>query len=379
MIVQHPMLWCAVCLMAGIAVGLNYPLPYYLPMLVAGVIACTLTIRTRHWHDSLTLIVWFLLGCSRAGIDSRQQTTDYRQQSYAVGLGSVRTALIDRLERSGVSPQTLALSSALAVGEKSSLERDTKQAYRKVGASHLLALSGMHLGILYSFIYLIFIRWVRHGKWRWHALPFVLLSLWGYALVAGMPVSLVRAALMLSIFTIISLMQYDTDPLHVLALSAIIILIFTPPTLLSISFQLSFAAVFFLLALWKPLTDLFPETDWAVKVLLSSCIASLGTMPLVTYYFHRLPLLAPLLSLVLIPMTTLIIYLTIAAMLLPVAPIGWLLNAAVSFQQKVIDFAGSLSFATLTDVYPSVLMVALMYGAMIIAVIRLRTRPSTGL
>lgn len=365
--------------MAGIAVGLNYPLPYYLPMLVAGVIACTLTIRTRHWHDSLALIVWFLLGCSRAGIDSRQQTTDYRQQSYAVGLGSVRTALIDRLERSGVSPQTLALSSALAVGEKSSLERDTKQAYRKVGASHLLALSGMHLGILYSFIYLIFIRWVRHGKCRWHALPFVLLSLWGYALVAGMPVSLVRAALMLSIFTIISLMQYDTDPLHVLALSAIIILIFTPPALLSISFQLSFAAVFFLLALWKPLTDLFPETNWAVKVLQSSCIASLGTMPLVTYYFHRLPLLAPLLSLVLIPMTTLIIYLTIAAMLLPVAPIGWLLNAAVSFQQKVIDFAGSLSFATLTDVYPSVLMVALMYGAMIIAVIRLRTRPSTGL
>lgn len=365
--------------MAGIAVGLNYPLPYYLPMLVAGVIACTLTIRTRHWHDSLTLIVWFLLGCSRAGIDSRQQTTDYRQQSYAVGLGSVRTALIDRLERSGVSPQTLALSSALAVGEKSSLERETKQAYNRVGASHLLALSGMHLGILYSFIYLIFIRWVRHGKWRWHALPFVLLSLWGYALVAGMPVSLVRAALMLSVFTVLSLMQYNTDPLHPLSLSAIIILLISPTDLFSVSFQLSFTAVFFILILWGPLREMYQGIPWIVKLLGTSCVASLGIMPLITYYFHRLPLLAPLLSLILIPMTTLIIYLTIAAMLLPVAPIGWLLNAAVSFQQKVIDFAGSLSFATLTDVYPSVMMVALIYGAMIIAVIRLRTRPSTGL
>ena len=169
------------------------------------------------------------------------------------------------------------------------------------------------------------------------------------------------------------------DSARLLLLTAWALLLANPFWLFDISFQLSFAAVFFLLALWKPLTDLFPETNWAVKVLLSSCIASLGTMPLVTYYFHRLPLLAPLLSLVLIPMTTLIIYLIIAAMLLPVAPIGWLLNTAVSFQQKVIDFAGSLSFATLTDVYPSVLMVALMYGAMIIAVIRLRTRPSTGL
>ena len=111
-----------------------------------------------------------------------------------------------------------------------------------------------------------------------------------------------------------------------------------------------------------------------MKVLLTSCIASLGTMPLVTYYFHRLPLLAPLLSLVLIPLTTLIIYLTLAAMLLPVAPIGWLLNAAVTIQQKIIDTAGSIPFATLTDVYPSVLEVALMYGAMVIAIVRLRTR-----
>ena len=374
MIVQHPMLWCAAFLAAGIAMGLNFPLPYYLPMLVAGVIACTLTRKTRHWHDVLTLFVWLLLGCSRASIVSVNESKPAWQQTIEQKAKGVQTSLIARLERSGVSPRTLALCSALVVGERSGLQRETRQAYNQVGAGHLLALSGMHLGILYSFLYLVFIRWIRHSKWRWHSLPFVLLTLWGYALVAGMPVSLVRAALMLSVLTILSLMQYNTDHLHPLALSAIIILLICPTDLFSVSFQLSFAAVFFLLALWEPLTDLLPETNWAVKILLSSCIAGFGTMLLVMYYFHRLPLLSPLLSLILIPMTTFIIYLTLSAMLLPVAPLGWLLNATVSLQQRIIDFAGSIPFATLTDVYPSALLVALMYGAMLVAVVRLRTR-----
>ena len=386
MIVQHPMLWCAVCLMAGIAVGLYFPLPYFLPALAAAVIACTLLRKTAHWHDVLTLLVWFLLGCSRAGMVDGQRTTDYGQQTIANGqqkmgvfFRSARTSLIARLERSGVSQRTLALCSALVVGEKNGLEYETKQAYRKVGAAHLLALSGMHLGIIYSLLYLIFIRWFRHTRWRWQTLPLILLCLWGYALVAGMPVSLARAALMLSTLTIISLMQYNTDPLHPLALSAIIILMIAPSDLQSISFQLSFAAVFFLVALWTPLRDRFPEMHWAVELLITSCIATLGTMPLVAYYFHQIPLLGPLLSLILIPMTTLIIYLTLAAMLLPIAPLGWLLTGIVSLQEWILELAGSIPHSILIDVYPSKTVVALMYGAMIVAVIRLRTRPSAEL
>jgi len=373
MIVQHPMLWCAASMAAGIAIGLNFPLPYYLPMLVAGVIACTLTRRTRHWHDVLTLIVWLLLGCSRASVTSHD-TKPVWQQTVEQKAKQVQASMIARLQSSGVSPRTLSLGSALVVGERSGMERETKQAYNRVGAGHLLALSGMHLGILYGFLYLIFVRWVRHSKWRWHTLPLILLCLWGYALVAGMPVSLVRAALMLSVFTVLSLMQYNTDPLHPLSLSAIIILLISPTDLFSVSFQLSFTAVFFILILWGPLREMYQGIPWIVKLLGTSCVASLGIMPLITYYFHRLPLLAPLLSLILIPMTTFIIYLTVATMLLPIAPLGWALDATVSLQQKVIDFAGSIPFTMLSDIYPSALTVALMYGAMLIAVVRLRTR-----
>ena len=374
MIIQHPMLWCAVALMAGIAVGLNFPSTLCLPMLVAVFVACYLTRKTRHLHDVLTLLVWGLLGCSRASIGEGRWIIGDGKVKIENRVASVQSALTARLEKSGVSPRTLALCSALVVGRKDGLKRETRQAYNRAGAGHLLALSGMHLGIIYGLMYLVFIRLVRFSKWRWHALPLVLLALWGYTLVAGMPVSLVRAALMLSLMTAFSLMEYDTDPLHPLALAAIIILLISPRALLSVSFQLSFTAVFFILALWRPLSDKFRGANWAVRLLMVSCIASFGTMPLVAYYFHQVSLVGPLFSLILIPLTTVIIYLTIAAMVLPVAPLGALLNCAEAIQNKVVGLAGSIPGGVLTDVYPGKLSVALVYGVMLVAIVRFRSR-----
>ncbi len=381
MIIQHPMLWCAVALMAGIAVGLNFPSTLCLPLLVAVFVACYLTRKTRHLHDVLALLVWGLLGCSRASIgDGRGMIEDGRLKieegrlKIENGVASVQSALTARLERSGVSPRTLALCSALVVGRKDGLKRETRQAYNRAGAGHLLALSGMHLGIIYGLMYMVFIRLVRFSKWRWHALPLVLLVLWGYTLVAGMPVSLVRAALMLSLMTAFSLMEYDTDPMHPLALAAIIILMISPRALLSVSFQLSFTAVFFILALWRPLSDKFQGANWAVRLLMVSCIASFGTMPLLAYYFHQVSLVGPLFSLILIPLTTVIIYLTIAAMVLPVAPLGALLNCAEAIQNKVVGLAGSIPGGVLTDVYPGKLSLVLVYGVMLVAIVRFRSR-----
>ena len=374
MIIQHPMLWCAVALMAGIAVGLNFPSTLCLPLLVAVFVACYLTRKTRHLHDVLALLVWGLLGCSRASIGEGRWIIGDGKVKIENRVASVQSALTARLEKSGVSPRTLALCSALVVGRKDGLKRETRQAYNRAGAGHLLALSGMHLGIIYGLMYLVFIRLVRFSKWRWHALPLVLLALWGYTLVAGMPVSLVRAALMLSLMTAFSLMEYDTDPLHPLALSAIIILLIAPTELLSISFQLSFVAVFFILALWRPLSDKFQGANWAVRLLMVSCIASFGTMPLVAYHFHQVSLIGPLFSLILIPLTTVIIYLTIAAMVLPVAPLGTLLNCAEAIQNKVVALAGSIPGGVLTDVYPGKLSVALVYGVMLVAIVRFRSR-----
>ena len=374
MLIQHPMFWCAVMLIAGTAWGVYLPLPYYLPLLAVVVISSTLLRRFGHWHDVLTLLTWLLIGCSRASISYGEGEAPQWQQTVFQKAKTVQSSLTTRLSKSGVSSHTLALTQALVVGKKDELSQETHQAYRQVGASHLLALSGMHLGIIYSLLYFFLVRWVRHSRWRWYFLPLILFSLWGYTLVAGMPVSLVRAALMLSVITITTLMQYRTDPLHPLALSAIIILLVEPAQVFSISFQLSYAAVLFLLLLWAPVNELFPQQNWVIKLFVVSCIATLGTMPLTLYYFHQLPLLGPLLSLILIPLTTLIIWMTLATILLPVAPFGWTLNLMVSLQEKILTYAGNIPHTTIIDIYPDKLGITLIYAAMLVAIVRLRTR-----
>ena len=138
--------------------------------------------------------------------------------------------------------------------------------------------------------------------------------------------------------------------------------------------RIALAAVFFILALWRPIYEMFPKMPWLVRLLSVSCVASFGTMPLIAFYFHRVALLGPLLSIILIPLTTVIIYLALAAMLLPIAPLGWMLDNLVAFQERILEFSGNIPFATMADVYPSVWVVAMMYGAMVIAIIRLRTR-----
>ena len=374
MLIQHPMFWCAVMLIAGTAWGVYLPLPYYLPLLAVVVISSTLLHRFGHWHDVLTFLTWLLIGCSRASISYGEGEAPQWQQTVSQKAKTVQSSLTTRLSKSGVSSHTLALTQALVVGKKDELSQETHQAYRQVGASHLLALSGMHLGIIYSLLYFFLVRWVRHSRWRWYFLPLILFSLWGYTLVAGMPVSLVRAALMLSVITITTLMQYRTDPLHPLALSAIIILLVEPAQVFSISFQLSYAAVLFLLLLWAPVNELFPKQNWVIKLFAVSCIATLGTMPLTLYYFHQLPLLGPLLSLILIPLTTLIIWMTLATILLPVTPFGWTLNLMVSLQEKILTYAGNIPHTTITDIYPDKLGITLIYAAMLVAIVRLRTR-----
>lgn len=374
MIVQHPLLWCALLLATGIVVGEYFPLPYYLPLLAVILIACLWLRNSRHLHDILTIIVWLLIGCSRISVcheSSREQTGGNVITRKA---GEIQASLINRLEKSHLSPNALALCSALVLGHRDGLKRETRQAYARAGISHLLALSGMHLGILYGLLHLIFIRWVSHSRWRCYALPFILSILWGYTLVVGMPVSLIRAAIMLSVFTITWLLQYKTDPLHPLALSAIIILLVSPEALFSISFQLSFTAIFFIIAFWKPIEENFPHLPWVARMLAVSCIAQLGTTPLTLYYFHQLPLLAPIFSVILIPLTTAIIYMTLIVLALPLVPLSRLINTFESVQQYIVDSIDKVPGATQTGFYPDVIMVVHVYAVLLIAIVRLRTR-----
>ena len=208
---------------------------------------------------------------------------------------------------------------------------------------------------------MLFIRRIRFSEWKWFWLPPILLTIWGYAFIAGMPISLVRASIMFSIATIATLAQNDTPPLHILALSALVILLFSPTALYTIGFQLSFLAVFFILVLYHPLKEKLKLGNFITEMFVLSVVAQLGTAPLSIFYFHTLPLTGFFISVILIPLTTIIIYLGILLLLVPIEGIAWMLTIVIKAQEWLADTIASIPYSTITDLYPTWWQVLLVY------------------
>ena len=238
------------------------------------------------------------------------------------GFGAkAREAMMRKLREVGMEEQTLALVAAITLGDRSLLSRDTRSLFAEVGASHLLALSGLHLGILVG----LFLTWMNgrllRSRWRKVVGLSILLFIWMYAAVAGFPTSLVRASVMTSVFVVACLMNRYGDPLQQLLLTAILMLLWRPMWLFDVGAQLSFASVAGILLFYRPLYMWFfarwryqmfwLERYWLMgpltMVAVSLC-AQVLTLPLVAHYFHQIPVYGALVSVVLIPLTMMFIY-----------------------------------------------------------------------
>lgn len=371
--IQHPLLWVTLLFILGILWGHAMPCLLYLYLLAATLVGITALTLTKRPPELLTILFWFLLGCCRSTAITQENTSEHQHSLFTNIQELARhrnEQLVLRLHDAGLNGSELQVCSALLLGNKDTLQRDTRSRYSEVGASHLLALSGMHLGILYAMFYILFVSWMRHTRWRWYMLPPILLCIWGYALVAGMPNSLCRAAIMLSATLIITISQHDTQSLQPLAISAILILFAQPDALYDIGFQLSFLAVFFIVSLYIPLTQHLEVRNPILSMLLVSLIAQWGTAPLTVYYFHTLPLLSSLFCIILIPLTTLIIYAGIACLVIPISTATDILAFLIRMQDTMISFFSRIPCSTLHNLHTTPMQVILIYTLMLLAIFR---------
>lgn len=226
---------------------------------------------------------------------------------------TLRQKTIQMLEEEGLRGENLAVVSAMAFGEKRLLSKDTRNAYSKSGVAHLLALSGTHLAILFFFVSMLF-----GGSWSGVIGKVLSLAcIWLYALFAGLPASLIRAATMLTIMTIVTL---DNEERHAsmrtLVFAAIVMFVFSPHIVYDKGFQLSFMAVAGIFILTPRLSVLvplewqfrYPPLRWLWSLVSVSVAAQLFTAPLAFYYFGTFSPWFIISNLVAIPLVTLLLY-----------------------------------------------------------------------
>ncbi|MFH1102317.1 MAG: DNA internalization-related competence protein ComEC/Rec2 [Pseudomonadota bacterium] len=240
------------------------------------------------------------------------------------GVGSLRREISDRIDQLDLQQKDSGakeILKALLIGYRSEIPSDLREAFNRTGTSHILAISGLHVGIVAGGAFFIF-SWVlsRFRFLLWHAWTkkgaalVTLFPVLLYGLLAGMSPSTQRAVIMVAVFLLAFFFQREQDILNTLAVAALIILIIHPPSLFSISFQLSFSAVFFIIyGLSKTKRLLKWESDSSGKEMVSrirrnlttsflvSFFATLGTQPLIMYYFNQLSLVGLAANMVVIP------------------------------------------------------------------------------
>lgn len=234
---------------------------------------------------------------------------------------SYRTQIENLYRRLGIEGDELAVLSALTLGDKTDLSESVRESYSVAGVSHVLALSGLHVGLLYALAFFLLRPLLLGGQsGRFLRSLLLILLLWLFAFFTGLSPSVVRSAAMFSIWALADLCGRQSFSLNTLALTAWLMLLVRPVWLFDVGFQLSFAAVLSILLFQPFLYRLCPVRHRAGTYLWGlvsvSVAAQLGTAPLVLFYFSRFSTHFLLTNLLVVPLVTLILYAAVVLLLL---------------------------------------------------------------
>lgn len=267
-----------------------------------------------------------------------QQASPWSLPSWASRIREKEAEILTRIMPADILPFVF----TVWLGERSGVSGEEMERFALAGTAHVLAVSGVHIAIVFVTV-AAFTR--RHARRRMRAL-FLLAFILLFVLLTGARTSVVRAAIMLSVYLIGELFNRDPDPPTSLAVAAIAILIHNPSALANPGFQMSFLSVASLLLLTPRIDHVLSVLPRPIRLSLSVTLAvQVLSLPAAAATFHVVPLLAPIVNLIVVPLLALLLALTMAATLLGAiaTSVGTLLGAAVGLAVHAIE---SLTYGT---------------------------------
>lgn len=306
--------FCAGAFLAGDFFGgwLAFSATIYLS---AGVLFALLSFRFRVFP--IMLLALFFLGAG--GLQTERIPTDGTLSKIERDAAAVKMRFSDYLGSLMGDSDEAAVLKALAIGDRSSVSRELKETYRSAGAMHLLALSGLHVGIIYATVSLMLSFLGNSILSRLSKSVAILAFLWFYAIVSGLNSSILRAVIMISIYEISDLVGATRDAPVCVASSALLITLFAPESPRDIGFQLSYSAVIAIVAICPYLKSLLDTKSrilnfiWDSVCIAISCQCTCGF--LAWLYFGNFPKYFLVTNLIAVPLATVIMYLIAITML----------------------------------------------------------------
>ena len=290
-------------------------------------------------------------------------------------IDAFRVKIQKSLRRYHFTDDELAVMNALLLGQRQEISKQLSDNYSKAGAIHILAVSGLHVGVILLILSFILKPLERVNNGKLIKLVLVILSLWFFAILAGLSASVIRAVTMFSAIALGQFFNKRNAVEHSLIFSMFIILLWKPLFLFDVGFQLSYTAVFgiiwiqpVLYQLWKP-NFFIVDKGW--QLITVSVAAQLGVLPISLFYFHQFPALFFISNLIIIPFLGVILGLGLVVLvlsyesILPLFLEGFygdvisILNKVVAFVARQESFLFSeISFSALKMIFSYLLIIS---------------------
>jgi len=265
--------------------------------------------------------------------------------------------MTDLLRKSGLQGDELGLIIALTIGDKEYLEKEQLTSFSRAGAMHIMAVSGLHVGMISMALswFLFFLR----GKLKRVRVLIIVPALWAFAFITGMSPSVLRATIMFTFLQAGSLMHRPAAGMNSLLASAFILITMHPGVIFEAGFQLSYLAVGFIITFYSDIYRLIRIKNrilnylWQITAL--SMVAQAGTMALSIRLFNIFPLLFPVANIVIIPITFLIVLMAILLLLTSFLPpvsslIALLLDRLAAFTLNYTGIISSAQHGVITNI-----------------------------
>ncbi|PCH53937.1 MAG: competence protein [Flavobacteriaceae bacterium] len=289
----------------------------------------------------------------------------------------IRESINTSLKNNGFKDDELAVINALLLGQRNTISSDLLKSYSGAGAVHILAVSGLHVGIILGLLILLFkpLHYFKNGKII--ATLFIIILLWIYAIIAGLSASVVRAVSMFTALTIGLHLIQRSNVYNTLVISMFFLLLFNPFYLFEVGFQLSYLAVFSIVwiqpklyNLWKP-SYWLPDKIWQLFTV--SIAAQLGVLPLSLFYFHQFPGLFFLSNLVIIPflgliLTAGILIITLATFDILPPFLGDSYSYVIQLMNRFVEWISNHEFFVIQNISFSLMLMIACYAFIFITI-----------
>lgn len=295
-----------------------------------------------------------------------------------------RQRLLAQFRRGDVSGGNLAVISALTLGDKTMIDRHVRTVYSVSGASHILALSGLHIAIIYTLLMLL-LDGRRLFRLRIAARLLAIATVWWYVMIVGLPVSAVRSALMLSVCSVVAVANRESLSLDHLALAAFVVVAVSPMSVFDVGFQMSFIAVASILLFVPQMERLLFRSPiwqrqpmrWVSGMVTVSLAAQLGVSPLTAYYFGRFSCYFLLTNFIAIPIVMLLLYGALTMFLLSWQPVvsgllAYGLGSAAQLLNDALALIAGLPMASIENIAISPWQVVAVYGVVVLVWLGMR-------